>query len=148
MAAAFPPIWSQSGASFRGLRQPWRRIAAKRSRRVTGFILIACLPNQPAHCPLCGGLRAQGQWEAYMELLTQAFNPDTLEGLMCRSTLNVGYQGDLLIATSIKCWGSTGWKKTHLSLEGIQSTGPGCPSPPSPLPRLLGRCAVAPSPHR
>ena len=41
--------------------------------------------------------------ESLQELLTQAFNPDTLEGLMCRSTLNVGYQGDLLIATSTKC---------------------------------------------
>ena len=30
-----------------------------------------------------------------MKLLAQAFNPDTLEGLMCCSTLNVGYQGEL-----------------------------------------------------
>jgi radical SAM/Cys-rich protein len=38
-------------------------------------------------------LRHQGKYEAYLELLVTAFNPATVEGLMCRNTINVSWQG-------------------------------------------------------
>ncbi len=38
-------------------------------------------------------LRAQGRDEAYRRLLIEAFNPATLNGLMCRNTLSVGWDG-------------------------------------------------------
>jgi len=40
-------------------------------------------------------LREQGQWDAYLELLANSFNPSTVSGLMCRSTLNVGMAGEI-----------------------------------------------------
>lgn len=40
-------------------------------------------------------LARQGKAEAYMELLKNAFNPATLEDLMCRHQLHVGYDGTL-----------------------------------------------------
>jgi radical SAM/Cys-rich protein len=40
-------------------------------------------------------LREQGQWDYYMELLSNSFNPTTVDGLMCRSTINVGYEGEV-----------------------------------------------------
>lgn len=40
-------------------------------------------------------LREQGQWDYYMELLASHFNPATVDGLMCRSTLNIGYEGEV-----------------------------------------------------
>ena len=40
-------------------------------------------------------LRALNQYEAYVELLINSFNPATLEGLMCRNTLSVGWDGRL-----------------------------------------------------
>jgi radical SAM/Cys-rich protein len=40
-------------------------------------------------------LRHQGQYEAYLELLVSAFNFDTLEGLMCRNTISVSWQGEV-----------------------------------------------------
>lgn len=40
-------------------------------------------------------LRESGQWDSYMELLANSFNPATVEGLMCRSTLNIGYEGEV-----------------------------------------------------
>jgi radical SAM/Cys-rich protein len=40
-------------------------------------------------------LRHQQQYDAYMELLVNAFNPYTIEGLMCRTTLSVGWQGEV-----------------------------------------------------
>lgn len=40
-------------------------------------------------------LRAHGQWDEYMELLANSFNPTTIDGLMCRSTINIGYEGEV-----------------------------------------------------
>ncbi|MDX1681267.1 MAG: arsenosugar biosynthesis radical SAM protein ArsS [Akkermansiaceae bacterium] len=40
-------------------------------------------------------LREQGQWDQYMDLLADSFNPHTVEGLMCRSTINIGYEGEV-----------------------------------------------------
>lgn len=40
-------------------------------------------------------LRENGEWDSYMELLANSFNPATVEGLMCRNTLNIGYEGEV-----------------------------------------------------
>ncbi len=36
-----------------------------------------------------------GEYEAYMSLLVSHFNPDTVPGLMCRSLVSVGWEGQL-----------------------------------------------------
>jgi hypothetical protein len=38
--------------------------------------------------PLC-----RGQLEEYMSLLVNAFNPGAAEGVMCRDTISVGWDG-------------------------------------------------------
>lgn len=40
-------------------------------------------------------LRQSGRWDEYMELLVTSFNPATVEGLMCRNTINIGYEGEV-----------------------------------------------------
>ena len=40
-------------------------------------------------------LMRMGQYEDYMQKLVDAFNPASLEGLMCRNTLSVGWDGQL-----------------------------------------------------
>ena len=40
-------------------------------------------------------LRRQGEEGKYMRLLKDAFNPDTLDGLMCRHQLSIGWDGTL-----------------------------------------------------
>ncbi len=40
-------------------------------------------------------LISKGQFEEYMTLLRDSYNPDTLGGVMCRSTLSVDWQGYL-----------------------------------------------------
>jgi radical SAM/Cys-rich protein len=40
-------------------------------------------------------LRHDNQLEQYMELLINAFNPATIEGLMCRETISVGWCGEV-----------------------------------------------------
>jgi len=40
-------------------------------------------------------LRENKQWDEYMDLLTDSFNPSTVEGLMCRNTINIGWKGEV-----------------------------------------------------
>ena len=40
-------------------------------------------------------LRAEGSEESYRQLLQSSYNPDTLNGLMCRDTLSIDHEGHL-----------------------------------------------------
>lgn len=40
-------------------------------------------------------LRHKGKLDEYQELLVQAFNPATINGLMCRNTISVGWRGEV-----------------------------------------------------
>jgi len=58
------------------------------------FHKLFTITNQPI-ARFAEDLRKQGKWDDYLELLANSFNPATVEGLMCRSTLSVGYRGEL-----------------------------------------------------
>lgn len=58
------------------------------------FHRLFTLTNQPI-ARFARNLRALGQWDGYLELLANRFNPATVEGLMCRQTLSVGWQGEV-----------------------------------------------------
>ena len=40
-------------------------------------------------------LRAAGEYDHYLARLGEAFNPETVDNLMCRSTLNIGWHGEV-----------------------------------------------------
>jgi radical SAM/Cys-rich protein len=40
-------------------------------------------------------LKRQGRYEDYMQLLLESFNGESVNGLMCRDTISVGWEGDL-----------------------------------------------------
>jgi radical SAM/Cys-rich protein len=40
-------------------------------------------------------LRHHGEFDQYMDLLVNSFNPSAVERLMCRNTLNVGWRGEV-----------------------------------------------------
>ncbi|HAV14184.1 MAG TPA: radical SAM protein [Opitutae bacterium] len=40
-------------------------------------------------------LKRQGNYAEYMQLLLESFNPASVDGLMCRDTISVGWEGDL-----------------------------------------------------
>lgn len=56
------------------------------------FTGLYTITNQPI-ARFADELRQHNQWDRYLELLVNHFNPGTLNGLMCRSTLSVGYDG-------------------------------------------------------
>jgi radical SAM/Cys-rich protein len=65
-----------------------------RTRFGIEFTRLFALANQPI-ARFAQDLREQGQWDAYLELLANSFNPATLDGLMCRNTLSVGWRGEV-----------------------------------------------------
>jgi radical SAM/Cys-rich protein len=58
------------------------------------FHQLYTITNQPI-ARFAEDLRQQGNWDDYLALLANAFNPDTVEELMCRTTLSVDYRGRL-----------------------------------------------------
>ena len=58
------------------------------------FNKLFAITNQPI-ARFAEDLRQHGQWDAYLELLANSFNPATVEGLMCRSTISIGMMGEV-----------------------------------------------------
>jgi radical SAM/Cys-rich protein len=58
------------------------------------FHRLYTITNQPI-ARFAADLKEHGHWQEYLLLLEHSFNPDTLPGLMCRTTLSVDYQGRL-----------------------------------------------------
>ena len=56
------------------------------------FHQLFTITNQPI-ARFAADLREHGRWDEYLELLANSFNPATVDGLMCRTTLSVDYQG-------------------------------------------------------
>lgn len=68
----------------------------------------------------------QGTYETYLQLLEGAFNRDTVNGLMCRNTLNVGWDGQFYDCDFNQMLemplggGSPTLKDERLTLEGLR----------------------------
>ncbi len=58
------------------------------------FTRLFAITNLPI-ARFAADLRQHGQWDQYMELLADSFNPATVDGLMCRNTINIGYEGEV-----------------------------------------------------
>jgi radical SAM/Cys-rich protein len=58
------------------------------------FNELYCITNMPISRFL-EFLIVSGNYQHYMERLVQAFNPGTLDGLMCRNTISIGWDGTL-----------------------------------------------------
>lgn len=79
-------------ASQAALEREWR----EGLRRVHGvsFDRLIALTNMPISRYL-DWLDARGETAAYLDLLVRSFNPAALDGLMCRDTLSVSWDGRL-----------------------------------------------------
>jgi radical SAM/Cys-rich protein len=65
-----------------------------RNRYGIEFTNLFTITNQPI-ARFAEDLRQRGNWNEYLELLAVSFNPATVESLMCRTTLSVGWQGEV-----------------------------------------------------
>ena len=58
------------------------------------FSNLFTITNQPI-ARFAEDLRKQNKWDDYLGLLSANFNPTTIDGLMCRNTLSVGWRGEI-----------------------------------------------------
>ncbi|MBK8232941.1 MAG: arsenosugar biosynthesis radical SAM protein ArsS [Candidatus Eisenbacteria bacterium] len=86
------PVGAFLPAKQSQLEAEWRRELARR-HGVT-FNSLYTITNMPISRFLEFLLRS-GNLETYMQKLVQAFNPAAVNGLMCRTTLSVGWDGTL-----------------------------------------------------
>lgn len=59
-----------------------------------GFHRLFCITNMPIS-RFKSWLRNNGKLDGYMDLLRASFNPAAVDGLMCRNTLSIGWQGEV-----------------------------------------------------
>lgn len=74
------------------LQAEWSR--GLRQNHQVSFDRLICLNNMPISRFL-EWLMERGQLDAYMQRLTNAFNPAAVSGLMCRNTLSISWDGRL-----------------------------------------------------
>ncbi|MGE3401653.1 MAG: arsenosugar biosynthesis radical SAM (seleno)protein ArsS [Vicinamibacterales bacterium] len=86
------PVGAFLPAPQQALEADWKRELGRRYGIV--FNRLFTITNMPISRYL-QYLSESGNLEGYMERLVAAFNPAAVEGLMCRSTLSVGWDGRL-----------------------------------------------------
>jgi radical SAM/Cys-rich protein len=86
------PVGAYLPGSQASLEAEWKR-ELWRTHQVR-FDALYCITNMPISRYL-EWLIESGNLEGYMERLVAAFNPGTINGLMCRNTLSVGWDGQL-----------------------------------------------------
>lgn len=89
-------VFNPNGAKLPG---PQSELEADYKRELRGhfgieFNRLYTITNLPVS-RFAAWLRHNGRYEEYMDLLVHAFNPATLEGLMCRDTINVSWLGEV-----------------------------------------------------
>ncbi|MEL7085463.1 MAG: arsenosugar biosynthesis radical SAM (seleno)protein ArsS [Cyanobacteria bacterium J06597_1] len=84
------PVGAFLATNQQRAEQDWKR-GLERNHGVTFDRLIA-LNNMPISRYL-EWLEESGNLQGYMELLVNSFNPSTVDGLMCRNTVSIGWDG-------------------------------------------------------
>lgn len=89
-------VYNPIGPSVAPAQGPLEEAYRSELRRQFGieFTRLICMTNLPI-TRFKRYLKSNGQLEHYRRLLLESFNPQTVDGLMCRDTLNVGWNGEL-----------------------------------------------------
>ena len=74
------------------LEQDYKRILKEKFGIV--FNRLYCLSNMPI-TRYATHLKLRGEYEKYMQLLESSFNPSTLDQVMCRNLISVGWEGTI-----------------------------------------------------
>lgn len=85
LGATLPPSQAMLEADYK--RELWANFGIR-------FNSLFALANLPI-ARFAAHLQREGELDSYLDLLEENFNAATLGGLMCRSTLNVGWGGEV-----------------------------------------------------
>ena len=92
LTLVFNPVGPKLPPAQAGLEAAYRRELS--ARHGVEFTRLFTITNMPISRFL-EDLVQSGQYERYMETLIEAFNPAAVAGVMCRTTLSVGWDGRL-----------------------------------------------------
>jgi radical SAM/Cys-rich protein len=92
LSLVYNPVGPNLPPDQSALEADYRRELA--SRFGIRFNRLFTITNMPVSRYLDHLIRT-GDYESYMQKLIEAFNPGTIQGLMCRNTLSVGWDGRL-----------------------------------------------------
>jgi radical SAM/Cys-rich protein len=89
-------VYNPVGAKLPGAQEELEADYKRELREHFGitFDRLYTITNMPI-ARFASWLRHNGQLESYMQTLVDAFNPASVEGLMCRNTLSVGWRGEV-----------------------------------------------------
>ncbi len=89
-------VYNPVGATLPGPQAELEADYKESLQREHGIVFdqLFTITNQPI-ARFATDLREHGRWDEYLELLANSFNPATVDGLMCRTTLSVDYRGRL-----------------------------------------------------
>ena len=86
----YNPVGAFLAGDQKSMEREWKEGLA--ANYGVSFDALIALNNMPISRFL-EWLQSSGNLERYMEVLVNAYNPATLQGLMCRNTLSVGWDG-------------------------------------------------------
>jgi len=92
LSLVYNPVGAFLPAAQKDLERDYKR--ELQSRFGVVFNELFTITNMPIH-RFKAQLKKAGGYEAYMDKLVQAFNPDAARGVMCRSLINVSWDGRL-----------------------------------------------------
>lgn len=89
-------VYNPAGLFLSAPQKQLEREFKENLKRKFGIVFdnLYCINNLPINRYLAR-LKQLGKFETYMEILVNAFNPATLDGLMCRHQISVGYDGQI-----------------------------------------------------
>lgn len=89
-------VFNPNGAKLPGLQEELEADYKRELREHFGisFNQLYTITNLPVS-RFASWLRNNGKYEEYLNLLIESFNPATVEGLMCRDTINVSWLGEV-----------------------------------------------------
>jgi len=89
-------VFNPNGAKLPGLQEELEADYKRELRAHFGieFNRLYTITNLPVS-RFASWLRNNGKYEEYLALLIESFNPETVDGLMCRDTINVSWQGEV-----------------------------------------------------
>ncbi|HXH31745.1 MAG TPA: arsenosugar biosynthesis radical SAM (seleno)protein ArsS [Bacteriovoracaceae bacterium] len=88
----YNPVGSYLPASQESLEKRYKEVLKRKFNVV--FNRLFTITNMPIR-RFADDLRRNGQYEAYMDKLWASFNPQALDGVMCRSMISVDHEGKL-----------------------------------------------------
>ena len=89
-------VYNPNGAFLPGDQAALEAAYKEQLRTVFGveFNRLYTITNLPI-ARFASWLRHNDEYERYMDVLRDGFNPSAVEGLMCRNTISVGWQGEV-----------------------------------------------------